>query len=262
MKLSLSKNRLTSTNMSPIPVTAFDFTEGGFIRAERTRWTMIGGLGAGLLVLMFVLLSGTNALVGTRSAQSGAESTDSLNQQNLNILQDLDSYKGFAAADLQKHIEAREALQGSAFTTQGDNTRLITEAIDAAPVGIQLRGVSLTWASAIVQPLPTTTKAPAPNASKSAGGGPTTTRILVVSGLAQELNQIEEYVNKISQITGVESVLSPVWGGQPPDRTFTITATLGPKAALPLPNASKSASAGQDTPSPSLTPSPTPVRSP
>ena len=209
-----------------ILTSGFDFTEGGFGKAERTR----------RILLLAVLLSaiGLTALVGigvmnTSAAGAFTASADSSTQQrtvDAAELAVLDAAGGFTAAELRIHVTAREAAKQAASATQADHLRIANSVLAAAPPGAQVTNLDIQWDV----PGDASASAPATVADGGAAAGPT--RTISIVAISDSFRQIDVFDRNLTVIPGLEQT-AITWSGGGDSWTVDVTGDLSPAAKGP-----------------------------
>lgn len=205
----------------------FDFMEGAFLRAQRTRHVM--------LALSLVTASALTYLVitGLSAAQESENNRAAIDAANLHIAESsatlarVDSAGGFPSEVLRNHISTRQGAYRQVVADEYDVSMLLRAVTSAAPAGVAVQ-------TADIKPVPVSTPAtasPSASPSVSAPAGPPPTPTLDTSALAPDVTLLSEFAAGIARIPGVGKMAgaNDLSGGAHA-WTLTLSSPLGPAA--------------------------------
>ena len=221
-----------------VPATSFDFTEGGFGRAERTRRILLGGVLAGAIGVVLIGGGGFAASSEKGGYETATQNAIESTAKSEKILQTLDTAGGFSSEQLQTHVAARTAAKKKAEESQADNVRILNSVVAATPTGVSLQSMTITWVvdnPFSVKPPPSASAAPvpgeiAPSAAPDASAG--TAKALSVVATATSFSQIGQFNQNLTAVPGLTGV-STSWSGGGNAWTVNVTAGLADSARGP-----------------------------
>lgn len=223
---------MASANGLMVLTSGFDFTEGGFKKAERTRRVLLGCIGACALGAMSFGVMGLQAHAQASSDQAQATVASERAASDLAQLAVLDQAGGFTAEQLRAHVTAREAASRAAQATQADTLRITNAVLAAAPTGVLVNNITISWADPPAAQ-PTGSESPSSTSKKSSSGKEAATAVegrrIAVTAVADEFSKIAGFDSALKKIPGLEGVV-PQWTGGGTAWTVTVTGELSPAA--------------------------------
>lgn len=250
MNISLKRNKedapaVRSTAGLQLLSGGFDFTEGAFSRAERTRRTFLTITVLSLILLTGAVLMGLTATVSAGSYNAQAEQAETKAAGDAALLAKLDTAGGFPASALEAHVNSRTSALKTATANEINSSRLITESLAAAPSGVTISAIAVVsgkdTSTATKAPTPPkgATPAPSPTATAAKPGGDVGT--LKITGVATSFTDVTTYQTALLRIPGVQSVDIPPSGGSG-QWTINAIAVLNDQALTPRAQAAQKTS--------------------
>lgn len=219
-----------------VPPSSFDFTEGAFGKSERSRRIMLAIVMAGVAGVVLVTGAGVRATFEAAASNQLAASLEQNYLSDTAAVAQLDRAAGFSSAELQAHMQTRVTAKGIADASQADNVRILNAVYAAAPPGLTVNNVEISWlvgdpatagapaAGGAAAPAP----APSSSSAASAASG-AAAKSISIEATATEFAQIAVFSENIKQIPGL-SASSPTWSGGGSSWTVSIGGTLTDEA--------------------------------
>lgn len=212
-----------------VPVeTKFDFLEGAFSKAEKTRWTLLALsliTAAVLLVLMFMGISAS--LASQQAISEKEEATIALGQANQELAV-LDTFDGFSAAQLREHVASRKQTAANATKEEVQLGTILGGIYNAVPAGVNITSVTLTPSA----PADPSTVAPAdPSAAPVAPVTPTGAT-LTITATATSFGAVNAFIDNLEKVPYFSNVTYQ-WGGGGESWTVTVNTTMTDTAKSP-----------------------------
>lgn len=228
-KTDLSAPKVKGTAGLQLLYGGFDFTDGAFTKAERTRRVLLTVLlvCAGLLVVL--LIQGLSATLAARASTEVADTAQLSAAKTAGQIAKLDTADGYSASQLETHANARSAAMRAATAREIDMRRMMAAALAAAPNGVRVSLVDIQSASA-APPAPAAAKpSAAPAAPAAPAADPNNVGTMKVTGTAASFSDISAYRTALTQVKGVTSA-DATWTGGGSAWTINLTAQLGNEA--------------------------------
>lgn len=204
--------------------TAFDFLEGAFARAQRSRRIGIGSAMTALVTLSALALTGVMAGLSTTAARDELARTQAADVAATKRLAQIDTAGGYTTDALTRHLAERSSAYTSAVGSEVDVVRLVRDIRDTAPSGVTVTSIKVTDTAAAA-----TGTAPIAGATTPAAPATSLGTIEVV-GTARDFSLIGAWAKELSRVKGVSGV-NPTWAGGGAAITTTLTATVNPSGA-------------------------------
>ena len=225
------KPTAVATTVRLIPSTSsFDFLEGAFAAAQRTRKVGIGITLFALITLTALAMTGVGGLLAKRSAEELLTQTDANNIVALQKLAQIDNAGGIGADQITSHVTERERALKAAVGGEIDVVSILGSLRSTAPDGVTVNSVKFTEAGAgatTTDPSSATPAAPAAPAAPattdpSAGA---TIGTLEISGTVTSFALIGSWAQTVAGIPGMSGV-NPTWSGGGTAISTTLSANI------------------------------------
>lgn len=211
-----------------VPVeTKFDFLEGAFSKAEKTRWTLLALSLITAAILLVLTFMGISASLASQQAVSDKQEYSAALTQANQELSVLDTFDGFSAAQLREHVSSRKASAAEATNTEVQLGLILSGVYGAVPSGVTVTSINFTPAA----PADPSTVAPADPAAPVAPVEPAGTT-LTITATATSFGAVNAFIDNLSEIPALSNVTYQ-WGGGGENWTVTVTATMTDTAKSP-----------------------------